>query len=132
MGLPGIVLVAISVSLGAMTYWAVTVRVNGSRHPRVGPILLLVGAAGTVVSAYAFSMFRSSEHPHHTFDRQLLIPDGGCRSIHQGFKRLTLRVLSSATTRSPRQIFPARGTSHRPDSLRCVAPGRRVDDATER
>jgi hypothetical protein len=113
-GLPGIVLVAISVSLGAMTYWAVTEQVNGSRHPRVGPILLLVGAAGTVVSAYAFSMFRSSEHPHHTFDRQLLIPDGGCRSIHQGFKRLTLRVLSSATTRPLHQeLARARGTSDR-------------------
>lgn len=36
---------------------------------------------------------------------------GGFRSYHREFQQRTLRVLPSATTRPPRQILPARGTS---------------------
>jgi len=110
-GLPGIVLVAISVSLSAMTYWAITFHVDGSRLPPEGLIPTLIGTAGTVVSAFVFNMSRSSELTHHTFDRQLLSLDGGGRPIHQGIEKLTLRELSSATTRPPHQEQArARGT----------------------
>jgi hypothetical protein len=108
-GLPGIVLVAISISLSAMTYWAVTFQ--SKVFSLTGLIMILFGAAGTFVSAFVFSMSRSSENAHHTLDRQVSDLKGGFRTIRQGTKRLTLRVLSSATTRLPRQILPAVGTS---------------------
>jgi hypothetical protein len=107
-GLPGIVLVVISISLSAMTYWAVTFQSN--LFSLTGLIMILVGAAGTLVSAFVFSMSRSSENAHHTLDRQISDLKGGVRSFHHGTNQLTLRVLSSATARLPRQILPARGT----------------------
>lgn len=113
MELPGIVLVAISISLSAKTYWAFTVQSNGVGLTTVGALLSLFGAAGIFVSAFVFSTSRSSETTHHTFDRQVSDLNGGLRSIHQGMRQLTLKVLSSATSRPPRQILPARGTSIR-------------------
>jgi hypothetical protein len=103
--------VAVSTSLSAMTYWAVTSQRRNFDLTTVGPFMMLIGAAGTLVSAFVFNVSRSSEKKHHTSDRQLSDLNGGVRSFHQGTKRLTLRVLSSATTRLPRQILPARGTS---------------------
>jgi hypothetical protein len=121
-GLPGIVLGAISVSLSAMMYWAFTFQGNGSNLSPEGLDLILVGAAGFVMSAFVFSMSRSSENTHHTFDRQVSDLNGGVRSNHRSKKKLTLRVLSSATTRPPCQILPARGTS---DRLNVSATSRR-------
>jgi hypothetical protein len=120
-GLPGIVLGAISVSLSAMMYWAFTFQGNGFNLSTEGLVLTLVGAAGIVMSAFVFSMSRSSENTHHAFDRQVSDLHGGVRSIHRWNKKLTLRVLSSATTRPPSQILPARGTS---DRLNVSAPAR--------
>src|SRR5580692_1076991 len=104
-GLPGIVLVAISIGLSAMTYWMFTSQVKGSHFPP------MVGAADSFMSAFVFSMSRSSEHTHHTFDRQVSNLEGGCRPIHRGMSQLTLRVLSSATTRPPHKEAQARRTS---------------------
>jgi hypothetical protein len=110
--LPGIVLCAISISLSAMMFWAFTFQVNGFRRPPAGLFLMLVGAADTVVSIVVFRMSRNSEQTHHTFDRQVSNLDRGCRSIHQGFKQLTLRVLSSATAHPPHhEEARARGMS---------------------
>ena len=107
MGLPGTVLAAISISLSAMGYWTVTVHSNGFSLVTVGLIMVLVGAAGTSASATVFGTSRSSELTLRTFDRQVSDLNGGFRSIRQGTRQLTLRVLSSATTRLPRQILPA-------------------------
>jgi hypothetical protein len=79
-GLPGIVLGAISVSLSATTYWAFTVHANGLRLPPVTVNPLLNGGADTEVSARAFSTSRSSENAHHTFERQVTVRTGGFRT----------------------------------------------------
>lgn len=73
MGLPGIVLDAILISLSAMMYWAFTVQGSGTR---LSPVRLkkLNGVAGTQVLAVVFSTSRSSENTHHTFDRQVVVP----------------------------------------------------------
>ena len=113
MGLPGIVLGAISISLSAMMYWAVTSRGNGFRHSPVAQIPILDGGAGVALSAFVFNTIRSSDNAHHTFDRQVSDLRGGFRSVRLGMKQLTLRVLSSAVARPPRQILPAWGTSNR-------------------
>jgi hypothetical protein len=78
--LQGIVLGVISVSLSAMTYWAFTFHSDGTRLPSVKMKLLLGGGADTNVPAFVFSMSRSSENTHHTFDRQVSIPIGGFRT----------------------------------------------------
>jgi hypothetical protein len=72
-GLPGIVLDAISISLSAMMYWAFTVQGNGARLSPVRLIQMLNGGAGTQVLAVVFSTSRSSENTHHTFDRQVVV-----------------------------------------------------------
>jgi hypothetical protein len=98
-------------SLSAMMYWAIIIHSNGSTLPTVGLLLTLVGAAGFVTSAFVFSKSRRSENTHHTLDRQVSDLHNGFRSIRQGMMQLTLRVLSSATTRPPPQLARARGTS---------------------
>ncbi len=106
---PGVVLVAIFVSLSAMSYWAFTIQVNGIRLPPVVRVPLLVGDAGTVVPAIVFSASRSSENTRHTFDRQFAELRRGFRSRHTGKMQPTLRVLSSATTRPPNHEQPELG-----------------------
>lgn len=112
MGLPGTVLVGISTSLSAMAYWAVTYQ-SGELSYRLTlrPLMKLIGAADTLVSALVFNTSRSSENEHRTLDRQVSNLNGGFRSIHRGTRQVTRRMLSSATTRPPRQILPAWGTS---------------------
>jgi hypothetical protein len=73
-GLPGIALDAISISLSAMMYWAFTIQGNGTRLSPVRPIQMPGGVAGTQVAAVVFSTSRSSENTHHTFDRQVVVP----------------------------------------------------------
>ena len=94
---------ATPVPLSAMTYWTFTIEVNGSSLPSADLILIMVGACGTVMSAFVFSMSRSSELTHHTFDSRVSVLHGGFRSCHQETMRPTQRVLSSATTRPPLQ-----------------------------
>lgn len=106
MGLPGIVFCAISISLSAMTYWACTFQVNGLRLSAKGLESMLDGVAGTSMPAIVFSMSRSSEGAHYTLDRRISDLKSGFRSVHQGMMQPTQRVLSSATTRLPRQISP--------------------------
>jgi hypothetical protein len=90
-----------------MGYSAVTVQSNDFSLVTVGLIMMLVGAAGTLASATVFRTSRSSELTLRTIDRQVSDLNGGFRSIRQGTRQLTLRVLSSATTRLLRQILPA-------------------------
>jgi hypothetical protein len=105
-GSPGIVFCAISISLSAMTYWAFTFQVSGLRLSSRGRKLALNGVAGTAVPVIAFSMSRGSENPHHTLDRRVSDLESGFRTIRPGMMQPTQRVLSSATTRLPRQISP--------------------------
>jgi hypothetical protein len=80
------VLSAISVTVGAIMYWAVTYQGHGFRLSTVGLILMLVGAGGFVVSAIVFGMSRSSESTHHTLDREVTDSKGGSSSVHQEVK----------------------------------------------
>lgn len=80
MGLPGIVFGAILISLSAMTCWTSTCQRIGTRHPPVRIIRSLGGGVGIQLSADVFSMSRSSEHTHHTLDRQVMVSNGGFRT----------------------------------------------------
>jgi hypothetical protein len=79
----------------------------------VGLILTLTGAAGVVVSAMVIGWSLSSESSHLTLNRQFMDLHRGFRTIPRDIERPTQRVLSSATTRPPRESPHARGTSNR-------------------
>ena len=87
MGLPGMVLSAISVAVGAIMYWAVTYQGHGFRLSTVGLILMIVGAAGFVVSSIVFGVSRGSVgSSRHSLDRQVVDPDGRSSSVHEETK----------------------------------------------
>ena len=87
MGLPGMVLSAISVAVGAIMYWAVTYQGHGFRLSTVGIILMIVGAAGFVVSSIVFGVSRGSVgSSRHSLDRQAVDSDGRSSSVHEETK----------------------------------------------
>ena len=87
MGLPGMVLSAISIAAGAIMYWAVTYQGHGFRLSTVGIILMIVGAAGFVVSAIVFGVSRGSVGSNrHSLDRQVVDPQGRASSLHEESK----------------------------------------------
>lgn len=87
MGLPGMVLSAISVSVGAIMYWAVTYQGHGFRMSTVGVILMVVGAFGFVVSAIVFGVSRGSiGSSRHSLDREVVDSQGRVSSVHEQSK----------------------------------------------
>lgn len=87
MGLPGMVLSAISVAAGAIMYWAITYQGQGFRMSTVGVILMVVGAAGFVVSAIVFGVSRGSVgSSRHSLDREVVDPQGRTSSVHEQSK----------------------------------------------
>ncbi len=87
MGLPGMVLSAISIAVGAIMYWAVTYQGHGFRLSTVGLILMIVGAAGFVVSAIVFGVSRGSVGGRrHSLDRETTDGAGNTSSVHEQSK----------------------------------------------
>ena len=84
MGLPGMVLSAIAIAAGAIMYWAVTYQGHGFRLSTVGLILMLVGAAGFVVSTIVFSVSRREVGTgRHSMSRETTDSDGRSSSVHE-------------------------------------------------
>jgi len=90
MGLPGMVISAISAVVGAIMYWAVTaqnsdvVQNHGFRLSTVGVILMIAGAVGFVVSALIFTSSRHSVKPApHTVDRETVDSSGRTSVLHE-------------------------------------------------
>jgi len=87
MGLPGMVLSGISVAVGAIMYWAITYQGTGFRLSTIGIILMIVGAAGFVVSSIVFGVSRGSVGSNrHSLDRQVVDSEGRTSSIHEQSK----------------------------------------------
>ena len=90
MGLPGMVLSAISTVVGAIMYWAVTaqsssaVQQHGFRLSTVGVILMMAGAAGFVASLIVFiASRRSPSAPARTLDREVVDASGSRTLMHE-------------------------------------------------
>jgi len=84
MGLPGMVLSAITVAVGAIMYWAVTYQGTGFRLSTVGIILMIVGAVGFVASAIVFAVSRGPvRSSQHSLDRQVVDAEGKSSSVHE-------------------------------------------------
>ena len=87
MGLSGMVLSAIAVSVGAIMYWAVTYQGTSFRLSTVGIILMIAGAFGFVVSAIIFAVSRDPQRSNrHSMDRQVVDAQGNTSSVHEDSK----------------------------------------------
>jgi uncharacterized membrane protein YciS (DUF1049 family) len=83
-GLPGMVLSAITVAVGSIMYWAVTYQGTGFRLSTVGIILMIAGAFGFVVSSIIFGMSRSPVRASkHSMDREVVDAQGNSSSVHE-------------------------------------------------
>lgn len=90
MGLPGMVISAISAVAGAIMYWAVTaqnsnvVQNHGFRLSTIGVILMVAGAVGFVVSAIVFASSRHAvKSPAYTIDREAVDSSGRTSVLHE-------------------------------------------------
>lgn len=87
MGLPGMVLSAISVAAGAVMYWAVTYQGHGFKLSTIGVILMVVGGFGFVVSAVVFGVSRGTVgSSRHSLDREVTDSQGNTSSVHEQSK----------------------------------------------
>ena len=84
MGLTGTLLSFVSAVVGAIMYWALSVKERSVHYAAVGVILMVAGAAGFVVSALAFGVSRrSAPINHHVIDRQFIDDQGHESSVHE-------------------------------------------------
>jgi phosphate/sulfate permease len=90
MGLPGMVLSAISAVAGAIMYWAVTaqssavVQQHGFRLSTLGVILMIAGAVGFVISLIVFmASRRSPAAPSRSLDREVVDSSGRKTEVHE-------------------------------------------------
>ena len=90
MGLPGMVLSAVSTVVGAIMYWAVTapsssaVQQYGFRLSTGGAILMTAGVFGFVASMIVFiTSHRSPSAPVRTLDREVVDGSGNRTLLHE-------------------------------------------------
>jgi uncharacterized membrane protein YciS (DUF1049 family) len=90
MGLPGMVISAISAVAGAIMYWGVTaqsssvVQNHGFRLSTLGIILMIAGAVGFVISAIVFAASRRAPAaPARTLNRETVDQAGRTSMVHE-------------------------------------------------
>jgi hypothetical protein len=90
MGLPGMVLSAISAVAGAIMYWATTAQSStvaqqhGFRLSTLGVILMVAGAVGFVISLAVFAASRRSPSgPTRSMDREVVDSTGNRTEVHE-------------------------------------------------
>lgn len=90
MGLPGMVISAVSMVAGAIMYWAITaqnsnaVQNHGFRLSTVGVILMIAGAVGFITSALIFaSSNRKKVLPTRSIDRTTVNEVGQTTELHE-------------------------------------------------
>lgn len=90
MGLPGMVLSAISAVTGAIMYFATTaqssavVQQHGFRLSTLGVILMIAGAVGFLISLVVFiSSRKEPSAPPRTLDREVVDSAGHRSEVHE-------------------------------------------------
>jgi hypothetical protein len=74
----------IAIAAGAVMYWGVTSQGNGFRVGTVGVILMIVGAAGLVISSIVFATSRHRAGVGaRSFDRQAIDAQGRSTVVHE-------------------------------------------------
>jgi hypothetical protein len=101
MGLCRMVLSAIAAVAGVIMYWAVTYQGTGFRLSTVGLILVIAGAAGSVVSAIVFASSRRQVSTGiHSMDRQVTDSQGRSSSCTKSASNGCWCTLSSRCERA--------------------------------
>ena len=77
----GIVFSVLAIAVGAIMYWAITAPATGFRVSTVGVVLMLVGAAGLLISVALFGASRV--HNRSTYDRQAIDSQGRESLVHE-------------------------------------------------
>jgi len=90
MGLPGMVLSAVSAVVGAVMYFATTaqssavVQQHGFRLSTLGIILMVAGAVGFVISLVVFIASRQAPSaPSRSLDREVIDSSGYKTEVHE-------------------------------------------------
>ena len=84
MGLTGMGLSTVSITVGAIMYWAMTYQGHGFRFSTVGVILMVVGVIGLVVSTIVFAVSRRpAGGRRHAYDRQTIDAQGRSTEVHE-------------------------------------------------
>lgn len=90
MGLPGMVLSAVTTVVGAIMYYATTaqssavVQQHGFRLSTLGVILMIAGAIGFVISLIVFTASRRSPSaPSRSLDREIVDSAGNKTEVHE-------------------------------------------------
>jgi len=90
MGLPGMVLSALSSVVGAVMYFALTApsytaaQQHGVRLSTIGAILMAAGALGFIVSTIVFISSRRAPAPRvHTTEREAIDASGNRSLLHE-------------------------------------------------
>jgi hypothetical protein len=78
----GIVFSILAIAAGAIMYWAVTTPTHGFKLSTVGVILMVVGAAGLLISAALFGSSRSAGR-RSTYDKQSVDNQGRETVVHE-------------------------------------------------
>jgi hypothetical protein len=81
----GIVFSVLAIAAGAIMYWAVTAPAHGFRLSTVGVVLMIVGAAGLLVSMGLFAASRAHDRGprRSTYDRQAVDSQGRQTLVHE-------------------------------------------------
>ena len=84
MGLTGTLISFVSAVVGAILYWATTLKERSINYSAVGIILMVAGAAGFVVSARVFGVSRrAADVNYHVIDRQFTDDQGHESRVHE-------------------------------------------------
>jgi hypothetical protein len=78
-----IVFSIIAIAAGAVMYWAITAPAHGFRVSTVGVVLMLVGAAGLLISTVLFATSHVGGSRRSSFHRQTTDTDGRETSVHE-------------------------------------------------
>jgi hypothetical protein len=81
----GIVFSALAITAGAIMYWAITAPAHGFRVSTVGVVLMLVGAAGLLISVGLLAASRVHDRGprRSTYDHQSIDSQGRETLVHE-------------------------------------------------
>ena len=79
----GVVFSILAIAAGAIMYWAVTAPTHGFRLSTVGVVLMLLGAAGLVISSALYASSRAHDRHRSSYERQTVNAQGQQTLVHE-------------------------------------------------
>jgi hypothetical protein len=73
----------LAIAAGAVMYWAITAPAHGFRVSTVGVVLMLVGAAGLLISTVLFATGHANGNRRSSMHRQTVDAQGNETLVHE-------------------------------------------------